>query len=101
MVQIVFQLVREGTLKQYVERNDRLGEEEVAQIAKQILEALSYLHDKNIIHRDLKCANILMDANGVVKITDFGTARQIKLKTNQDIAKLCASLKGTPYYMAP
>ena len=53
------------------------------------------------MHRDLKCANILLTKEGVVKITDFGTAKEIKVKTNEDIAKLCASLKGTPYYMAP
>ncbi len=42
-----------------------------------------------------------MNKDKVVKITDFGTAREVKVQTNQDIAKLCASLKGTPYYMAP
>ena len=59
------------------------------------------MHEKSIMHRDLKCANILLTKEGVVKITDFGTAKEIKVKTNEDIAKLCASLKGTPYYMAP
>lgn len=59
------------------------------------------MHRKNIIHRDLKCANILMAKGGVVKITDFGTAKEVKVQSHEDIAKLCASLKGTPYYMAP
>jgi serine/threonine protein kinase len=53
------------------------------------------------MHRDLKCANILMNSEGTPKITDFGTAKQIQINSNEDIAKLCASLKGTPYYMAP
>ena len=42
-----------------------------------------------------------MNKDKVLQITDFGTAREVKVQTNQDIAKLCASLKGTPYYMAP
>ena len=39
--------------------------------------------------------------DGLLKISDFGTAKHIKIKSNEDIARLCSSLKGTPYYMAP
>jgi serine/threonine protein kinase len=39
--------------------------------------------------------------DGTLKISDFGTAKSIKINSNEDIAKLCSSLKGTPYYMAP
>jgi len=42
-----------------------------------------------------------MMEDGTLKISDFGTAKYIKIKSNEDIAKLCSSLKGTPYYMAP
>jgi serine/threonine protein kinase len=59
------------------------------------------LHDQPIVHRDLKCANILIAEDQTLKITDFGTAKYIHIKSNEDIAKLCASLKGTPYFMAP
>jgi serine/threonine protein kinase len=67
----------------------------------QILNGLAYLHGNNIVHRDLKCANILLMENGEIKISDFGTAKLIKIESHEDIAKLCSSLKGTPYYMAP
>lgn len=67
----------------------------------QILRGLKYLHEQNIVHRDLKCANILMMEDGTLKISDFGTAKAIRISTNEDIARLCNSLKGTPYYMAP
>jgi len=67
----------------------------------QVLEGLRYLHRQNIVHRDLKCANILIMEDGTLKITDFGTAKRIEGHSLQDIAKKCASLKGTPYYMAP
>jgi mitogen-activated protein kinase kinase kinase 1 len=67
----------------------------------QILKGLKHLHDQNIVHRDLKCANILIMEDLTLKISDFGTAKSIKISSNEDIAKVCSSLKGTPYYMAP
>lgn len=62
---------------------------------------LKYLHNENIVHRDLKCTNILIMDDNTLKITDFGTAKSIKTSSNEDIANNCLSIKGTPYYMAP
>lgn len=73
----------------------------MARICKYILEALDYLHEQSIIHRDLKCANILITEDLIPKITDFGTAKIVVSDAKDDIAKISASLKGTPYYMAP
>ena len=70
-------------------------------MCKPILEALIYVHEQSIMHRDLKCANILLTENLEPKLSDFGTAKIIKTEAKDDIAKLSASLKGTPYYMAP
>ena len=66
--------------------------------AKQILEGLEYLHAHNVIHRDIKGGNVLVDSNGVCKLADFGGAK--KIYTNGSGA-LFNSLKGTPYWMAP
>jgi serine/threonine protein kinase len=70
-------------------------------VGAKILKALVYLHEQSIIHRDLKCANILITDDLQPKISDFGTAKIIYQKDTDDIAKMSASLKGTPYYMAP
>lgn len=66
-------------------------------ISKQIALACNYLHNKKVIHQDLKPANILMDKYGQVKIADFGLARVLK---DTLLSKTVGS-SGTPLYMAP
>jgi len=65
----------------------------------QILEGLEYLHSHNVIHRDLKGPNILVDRDGVCKLSDFGGSK-IMAET-LDLKKQKYSFKGTPNWMAP
>ncbi|CAG5112590.1 Oidioi.mRNA.OKI2018_I69.chr2.g6788.t1.cds [Oikopleura dioica] len=70
----------------------RLLESEVAQIIRDVLHGLSYLHSNEIIHRDIKAGNILLSENGLAKVADFGSA------SNKSSAN---SFVGSPYWMAP
>ncbi|XP_004347387.1 mitogen-activated protein kinase kinase kinase 1 [Capsaspora owczarzaki ATCC 30864] len=74
-----------------------LPETLIALYTKQILFGLEYLHSKNVIHRDIKGANLLVDANGRIKLADFGTAR--KFEELGTVSKF--SFVGTPFWMAP
>ena len=86
----------QGELFEILESDTSLSEEVVQTIAKQLVAALHYLHSNRIIHRDMKPQNILISADGTVKLCDFGFARAM----SQDTFVL-TSIKGTPLYMAP
>lgn len=73
---------------------------------RQVLIGLSYLHGEDIIHRDIKGANILIDIKGTVKISDFGISKKITKNTEEGNeaekkASRRASLQGSVYWMAP
>ncbi|KAJ8360225.1 hypothetical protein SKAU_G00167500 [Synaphobranchus kaupii] len=73
-----------------------LTEPQIRVVCKQTLEALTYLHEKKIIHRDLKAGNILFTLEGDIKLADFGvSAKNTKTLQRRD------SFIGTPYWMAP
>ncbi|KAL4452973.1 hypothetical protein ABPG73_012917 [Tetrahymena malaccensis] len=86
----------QGELFEILEDDRSLPESEVRKIAQQLILALDYLHSNRIIHRDMKPQNILISANGVVKLCDFGFARALSSNT-----QVLTSIKGTPLYMAP
>ncbi|KAG9337960.1 hypothetical protein JZ751_027297 [Albula glossodonta] len=73
-----------------------LTEPQIRVVCKQTLEALAYLHENKIIHRDLKAGNILFTLDGDIKLADFGvSAKNTKTLQRRD------SFIGTPYWMAP
>jgi serine kinase len=67
-----------GDLLNYVRKRRRLKEDLAKYFFKQIIEALNYIHIKNIVHRDIKLDNILLDHHGNVKIGDFGVSKLVR-----------------------
>ena len=93
---IMMELVAGGTLSEIIKQFGALSDAKACEFTRQIAEGLVYLHDKNIIHRDIKGANILVGIDGSVKLADFGAAKRIL-----DPEVLFKTLAGTPYWMAP
>jgi pheromone a factor receptor len=98
------ELVTGGDLYSYIEyRGGRVGEAEGGAIMRQTLEAVKYLHDRDIVHRDIKPDNILVAAlaqGARVVLTDFGSAVQ---RTDVDGCglQMMRTIAGTLEYAAP
>lgn len=86
-----------GSIAKMLETYKRFPENVIRKYTRQILEGLEYLHSHNVIHGDIKGANILVDRDGVCKLSDFGGSRIIEEIEFQRHY----SLKGTPNWMAP
>ena len=64
-------------------KNNKFNAGEVKCLMKQLLEGIAYLHENKIIHRDLKCGNLLLNNKGCLKIADFGLARKFSTETRK------------------
>ncbi|CDW78816.1 UNKNOWN [Stylonychia lemnae] len=92
---LVMELCAGGDLLNYVRKRRKLKEDSAKLIFRQIIEGLGYIHSKNILHRDIKLDNILLDGKGKVKIADFGVSKLVK--PGETMREQC----GTPAYIAP
>jgi len=94
---ITMEYVEGETLQAVLSREKKLPADKCASIARQVLEALAAAHRKGIVHRDIKPGNIMLDVNGVVKVTDFGLAKMMEEETPADGERRY----GTVLYMPP
>lgn len=91
---IVMEFMDGGMLADIV-MNIEIDDAQAAAIMKDVVQGVDHLHDHEIIHRDIKSDNILVNHKGVIKITDFGFAANLAGQTMRK------TFVGTPYWMAP
>ncbi|KAG0663317.1 Protein kinase [Monosporozyma unispora] len=100
---VVMEFMEGGSLTDIIENSPAdpithspLTEPQIAYIVRETCQGLKFLHDKHIIHRDIKSDNVLLDNQARVKITDFGFCAKLTDKRSKR-----ATMVGTPYWMAP
>lgn len=94
---LFLEYVAGGSIAMCLKSYGKFDETLIRIITKQVLLGLEYLHSNNIIHRDLKADNLLLDIDGTCKISDFGISR----KNNDIYSNANMSMKGTIFWMAP
>ncbi|KAK7987464.1 hypothetical protein PG989_007779 [Apiospora arundinis] len=101
---IFLEYVPGGSVQTMLNSYGALPEPLVRSFVRQILDGLSYLHNQEIIHRDIKGANILVDNKGTIKISDFGISKKLEATNILNGAaanKHRPSLQGSVFWMAP
>jgi len=79
-----------------LKKRGQLTPRDAVRLAVQIAKGLSFAHEKGVVHRDIKTANLFFTKDRVVKIMDFGLA-----KMTEEVRRSATVIGGTPYYMAP
>ena len=92
---IIMENIAGGDLLSFVKKRTKLNEKMSKYIFKQLLESIKYIHSKNIVHRDIKLDNVLIDLNNNIKLCDFGVGKMVH--ENELLKDQC----GTPAYIAP
>jgi serine/threonine-protein kinase len=94
---IVFEYVEGENLKQLLERTGPMPVRDALLLALQMARALAFAHGRGLVHRDVKPQNVLLNADGQAKMTDFGIARSIDVQG----VTITGTVLGTSEYIAP
>ncbi|KAK9159259.1 hypothetical protein Scep_005833 [Stephania cephalantha] len=98
-IYFVMEFAKGGELFNLIEKHGRLNENLSRRFFCHLISAVRYCHSLGIFHRDLKPENLLLDGNGVLKVSDFGLSAVAEQTRNND--GLLHTMCGTPAYVAP
>ena len=101
VVNIFMELISGGSIETLLKTFGPFEEELFQNYTRQIIEGIKYIHSKNVVHRDIKGKNVMLKANGVIKLIDFGCAKQLNQQSSNTKEELLMSLYGTAYWMSP
>jgi serine/threonine-protein kinase len=93
---LTMELLEGFGLDSVLQKRGKLTPRDALRIGIQIAKGLQYAHEKGVVHRDIKTANLFFTRERVVKIMDFGLA-----KMSEEVRRAATVIGGTPYYMAP
>jgi serine/threonine-protein kinase len=93
---ITMEMVEGRSLQTLLDANQSFPLPRVMRLMEQVCSALDFAHQHNVVHRDVKPANLVLTSDDTVKVTDFGTAKILQFGTAQT-----AHVMGTPSYMSP
>ncbi len=96
---IVMEKVEGDSLRKILDRTGEFDPKHAVIVVREVCRALSAAHENGIIHRDLKPNNIILDANNIAKVVDFGVAKAVGSST--DTITQYGAIIGTPAYMSP
>ncbi len=94
---ITMELVEGKSLQTLLDTPQPFSLTRVLRLMEQACSALQFAHERNVVHRDVKPANLMLTADDTVKVTDFGTAKILQFGSTQQTAHVM----GTPSYMSP
>lgn len=98
---LVMDMADGGDLLDYIKTNGAIAENEARKFFRQLVDASEYLHNSDVVHRDLKCENILLDRNKNILLSDFGFARTQPVEYNTGRRKLSLTFCGSYAYAPP
>lgn len=97
-ISIYLEYISGGSIGSCLRKHGKFEEGVVKSLTHQTLSGLAYLHDRGILHRDLKADNILLDLDGTCKISDFGISKKSDNIYGNDSSN---SMQGSVFWMAP
>ena len=97
---MAMEYVEGRTLADILRAEKQLSSAQASDIASEVAAALSFAHRNGVVHRDVKPANILIGANGAVKVADFGIARAVDTRQESNLTQVGAVM-GTATYFSP